>query len=174
MIFGAGPDAEPLARLGWELGFTVTVADVRAAFLTPERFPHVRLIAAHFSRFHEAVALHHRSYAVIMNHHLERDRESLRFALGSGAACIGALGPRSRFQKLLDGLREHGIVPDPAQVASVRSPVGLALGAESPEEIALSILGEILAIQRGSDGGFLAGREGSLHRPSATSALARS
>jgi xanthine/CO dehydrogenase XdhC/CoxF family maturation factor len=59
-------------------------------------------------------------------------------------------------------------------VARVRSPVGLALGAESPEEIALSILGEILAIQRGFDGGFLAGREGSLHRSSGTSALARS
>ena len=152
VIFGAGPDAEPLARLGWELGFTVTVVDARAAFLTPERFPHAVLISAHFSRFHEALALHRRSYAVIMNHHLERDRESLRFALESGAAYIGALGPRSRFQKLLGGLHEQGVVLDPAQVARVHSPVGLALGAESPEEIAVSIMGEILAIQRGFDG----------------------
>ena len=174
VIFGAGPDAEPLARLGWELGFAVTVVDVRAAFLTHERFPHARLIAAHFSGFHETLALHHRSYAVIMNHHLERDRESLRFALGSSAAYIGALGPRSRFQKLLGGLRDHGVVLDPAHVARVHSPVGLALGAESPEEIAVSIMGEILAIQRGFDGGFLAGRDASLHRSSETSALARS
>ena len=174
VVFGAGPDAEPLARLGWELGFAVTVVDVRAAFLTHERFPHARLIAEHFSRFHERLALHRRSYAVIMNHHLERDRESLRFALGSSAAYIGALGPRSRFQKLLGGLRDHGVVLDPAQVARVRSPVGLALGAESPEEIAISIIGEILATQRGFDGGFLAGRDGSLHRSSDTSAFARS
>jgi xanthine/CO dehydrogenase XdhC/CoxF family maturation factor len=174
VIFGAGPDAEPLARLGWELGFRVTVVDIRAAFLTRERFPHATLIPAHFSRFHEALVLHPRSCAVIMNHHLERDRESLRFALESRAAYIGALGPRSRFQKLLGGLREQGVVLDPAQVSRVRSPVGLALGAESPEEIAVSILSEILAIQRGFDGGFLAGRDGSLHRSSDSSAFARS
>jgi xanthine/CO dehydrogenase XdhC/CoxF family maturation factor len=174
VIFGAGPDAEPLARQGWELGFTVTVVDVRAAFLTHERFPHARLMSAHFSRFHEALVLHQRSYAVIMNHHLERDRESLRFALESGAAYVGALGPRSRFQKLLGGLHEQGVVLDPAQVARVHSPVGLALGAESPEEIAVSIMGEILAIQRGFDGGFLAGCDGSLHRSSESSAFARS
>jgi xanthine dehydrogenase accessory factor len=174
VIFGAGPDAEPLARLGWELGFAVTVVDVRPAFLTHDRFPHAALIPAHFSRFHEALVLHQRSYAVIMNHHLERDRESLRFALESGAAYVGALGPRSRFQKLLGGLHEQGAVLDPAQVARVHSPVGLALGAESPEEIAVSIMGEILAIQRGFDGGFLAGRDGSLHRSSESSAFARS
>ncbi len=174
VIFGAGPDAEPLARLGWELGFTVTLVDVRAAFLTRERFPHAALIPAHFSRFHDALVLHQRSCVVIMNHHLERDRESLRFALESRSAFIGALGPRSRFQKLVGGLREQGVVLDPANLSRVRSPIGLALGAESPEEIAVSILGEILAIQRGFDGGFLAGRDGSLHRSSDRSALARS
>lgn len=174
VIFGAGRDAEPLARLGWELGFTVTVVDVRAAFLTRERFPHATLLSAHSSGFHEALALHQRSYAVIMNHHLERDRASLCFALESRAAYIGALGPRSRFHKLLSGLREQGVALDPATVSRVRSPVGLALGAESPEEIAVSILSEILAIQRGFDGGFLAGRDGALHRASDSRTFARS
>jgi xanthine/CO dehydrogenase XdhC/CoxF family maturation factor len=174
VIFGAGPDAEPLARLGWELGFTVSVVDVRSAFLTGQRFPHAVLIPAHFSRFRETVVLHPRSFAVIMNHHLERDGESLRFALESPAAYIGALGPRSRFQKLLNGLHERGVVPDRAILSRVRSPVGLALGAESPEEIAVSIMGEILATQHGFDGGFLAGRDGALHRSSDRSAFARS
>lgn len=174
VIFGAGPDAEPLTRLGWELGFTVTVVDAREAFLTADRFPHAALVSAHFSRFHEAVVLHERSFGVIMNHHLERDRQSLRFALGSSAAYIGVLGPRSRFQKLLAALREEGVVLDAASVSRVRSPVGLALGAESPEEIAVSILGEMLAIQRGFDGGVLTGRDGRLHRSPETSALARS
>jgi xanthine/CO dehydrogenase XdhC/CoxF family maturation factor len=174
VIFGAGPDAEPLARLGWELGFTVSVVDVRAAFLTSERFPQASLISAHFSRFRDALVLHERSFIVIMNHHLERDRESLRFALESRAAYIGALGPRSRFQKLLAGLHQRAVVLDPANVSRVRSPIGLALGAESPEEIAVSIMGEILAIQRGFEGGFLAGREGGLHRSSDRSAFARS
>jgi xanthine/CO dehydrogenase XdhC/CoxF family maturation factor len=174
VIFGAGPDAEPLARLGWELGFTVIVVDAREAFLTADRFPHAALVSAHFNRFHEAVVLRERSFGVIMNHHLERDRESLRFALGSPAAYIGVLGPRSRFNTLLAALREQGIVLDPTIVSRVHSPVGLALGAESPEEIAVSILGEMLAIQRGFDGGFLAGRDASLHRSPETSALARS
>jgi xanthine/CO dehydrogenase XdhC/CoxF family maturation factor len=174
VIFGAGPDAEPLARLAWELGFAVVVVDVREAFLTADRFPHAALIPAHFSRFDRAVAIHARSFVVIMNHHLERDRESLRFALGSPAAYIGALGPRSRFEKLLGALRSEGVVLDPDAVARVRSPVGLALGADSPEEIAVSVLGEMLAVERGFDGGFLTGREGGLHRSSDTSALARS
>jgi xanthine/CO dehydrogenase XdhC/CoxF family maturation factor len=174
VIFGAGSDTEPLAAQGWELGFAISIVDVREAFLTPERFPHAALIPCHFSRFHEAVQLTRRSFVVIMNHHLERDREALRFALESQAPYVGVLGPRSRFQRLLAGLEAEGLVPDSSVLSRVRSPIGLALGAETPEEIALSILGEMLALQRGFDGGFLAGRETSLHRSSETSPIARS
>jgi xanthine/CO dehydrogenase XdhC/CoxF family maturation factor len=173
-IFGAGSDAEPIARLAWELGFTVTVVDAREAFLTAERFPHATLVAAHYSEFRDRVRLGPRTSAVIMNHHLERDRECLRFALASPAPYIGALGPRTRFQKLLDALRASGAVPDADALARVRSPIGLALGAETPEEVALSVVGEILALQRGFDGGFLNGRGESLHRPAAQRAWARS
>lgn len=164
VVFGAGADAEPLASQAWDLGFAVTVVDVRGAFLTSDRFPHAALVSAHYSRFKELVSLTTRSFVVIMNHHLERDREALRFSLESPAPYIGALGPRSRYQKLLTALKADGYVPDPEALSRVRSPVGLALGAETPEEIAVSILGEILALQRGFDGGFLAGRETSLHR----------
>ena len=174
VIFGAGHDAVPLARGGWDLGCAVTVVDVREAFLSAERFPRVELIAAHFSRFAESVSLGPRSFAVAMNHHLERDRESLRFALESEAPYIGVLGPRSRLQKLLDALEADGYVPDAAGLGRVRNPVGLALGAETAEEISVSILGEILALQREFDGGFLTGRETSLHRSAATRLLARS
>ena len=76
-----------------------------------------------------------------MNHHVERDRESLRFALDSEAAYIGVLGPRSRYQKLLAGLAAQGYVPSASSLSRVRSPVGLSLGAETPEEVAVSILG---------------------------------
>jgi xanthine/CO dehydrogenase XdhC/CoxF family maturation factor len=174
VMFGAGYDAVPLARQGWELGFEVKVVDVRDAFLNAERFPHATLIPAHFSRFGELVALGERTFVVIMNHHLERDRESLGFSLVSRAPYIGVLGPRSRFQKLLSGLKADGFVPDAGALARVRSPVGLALGAETPEEIAISIMAEILALLRGFDGGFLHGRETSLHRPAESSVLARS
>jgi xanthine/CO dehydrogenase XdhC/CoxF family maturation factor len=166
-IFGAGADAEPLVRQAWDLGFDVTVVDVREAFLTAERFPRASLVQAHFSRFQEAVRLTARSSIVVMNHHLERDREALRFALRSPAPFIGVLGPRPRFERLMDGLRAEGFLPDASALARVRSPVGLALGAETPEEIAVSILGEILALQRGFDGGFLTGRGSGLHRAAA-------
>jgi xanthine/CO dehydrogenase XdhC/CoxF family maturation factor len=163
VLFGAGHDVVPLADQAWALGFRVTVVDVREAFLQAERFPHATMVAAHFTRFAEAVPLTANSYVVTMNHHLERDREALRFALDSPAPYVGVLGPRSRLQKLLDGLAAGGYVADPGALARVRSPVGLALGAETPEEIAVSILAEILAVQRGFEGGFLTGREASLH-----------
>jgi xanthine dehydrogenase accessory factor len=174
VIFGAGQDAAPLAEHAWELGFAVTVVDVRDAFLSAGRFPHATLVASHFSRFNETVLVDSRSFVVVMNHHLERDWESLRFALASEAQYIGVLGPRTRYQKLLAGLDAQGYRPSAARLGRVRSPVGLALGAETPEEIALSIAGEILAIRRGFDGGFLSGREASLHRPLSMSLRARS
>jgi xanthine/CO dehydrogenase XdhC/CoxF family maturation factor len=174
VVFGAGADVAPLAALGVELGFEVVVVDVRDAFLSAARFPGVSRVCSHFSRFAELVALDARSYVVVMNHHLERDAESLRFALESEVPYIGVLGPRSRYFKLLDGLERQGYSPTMAAKLRVRSPVGLALGAEAPEEIAVSILGEILAIQRGFAGGFLNGREASLHRPAVSRSMARS
>jgi xanthine dehydrogenase accessory factor len=173
-MFGAGYDAVPIARLAWTLGFAVTVVDARDAFLTAERFGGASLACAHFSQFAERVTLGPGSFALIMNHHVERDLESLRFSLESDAAYIGVLGPRSRYDRLLAGLAKQGYVPDPAKAARVRSPVGLSLGAETPEEVAISILGELLAIRRGFDGGFLSGSVGSLHRPDDRRLLASS
>ena len=92
VIFGAGFDAEPLARLGWELGFAVTVVDAREAFLTADRFPRATLVSAHFGRFADAIRLSARSLVVIMNHHLERDRECLRFALAPRRPSSGCSG----------------------------------------------------------------------------------
>ncbi len=174
VVFGANSDAEPLVRYAWDLGFFVTVVDVRDAFLSPDRFPNATLVSSHFSRFEETVRLTGRSSVVIMNHHIERDRESLRFALQSGAAYVGLLGPRTRFDRLVSALATEGFTPGAAALSRVRNPLGLAIGAETPEEIALSILGEILALQRSFDGGFLAGRTASLHRPRSSSAFARS
>ena len=128
VIFGAGHDAAPVAQLAWTLGFAVTVVDVRETFLTKERFGSATRVCAHFSRFAEHVALGPGSFSLIMNHHVERDQESLRFSLESEAAYIGVLGPRSRYDKLLAGLAEQGYVPDPTRAARVRSPVGSRWG----------------------------------------------
>jgi xanthine/CO dehydrogenase XdhC/CoxF family maturation factor len=174
VIFGAGQDAAPVAQLAWMLGFSVTVVDVREAFLATNRFPGATLTCAHFSQFADRVKPRSGAFMLVMNHHVERDQESLRFSLESDAAYIGVLGPRSRYEKLLAGLAAQGYTPDPSMIARVRSPVGLSLGAETPHEVAVSILGEILAIRRGFEGGFLSGSVRSLHRPEDRRFLARS
>lgn len=157
IIFGAGHDAAPVTRLAWTLGFAVTVVDVRDALLTTERFGRATLICAHFADFAERVSLPQGSFALVMNHHLERDLESLRFTLESEAGYVGVLGPRARYDRLLAELAQSGYVPAAARADRVRSPVGLAIGAETPDEIATSIVGELLAVCRGVDGGFLNG-----------------
>jgi xanthine dehydrogenase accessory factor len=165
VIFGAGHDASPVARLAWTLGFAVTVVDAREAFLAADRFPGAALVCAHFSQFADRVKARAGAFMLVMNHHVERDQESLRFSLESDAAYIGVLGPRSRYDQLLAGLAAQGYAPDPSKTARVRSPVGLALGAETPQEVSVAILGEMLAIRRGFEGGFLSGSVRSLHRP---------
>jgi xanthine/CO dehydrogenase XdhC/CoxF family maturation factor len=168
IVFGAGLDAVPLARQAWALGMSVSVVDARGAWLKPEAFPNANLVLAHFTEFAARVPIRPGSFIVVMNHHVERDRESLRFALESRAAYIGVLGPRVRFLKLLDGLGAEGCRPTAASLSRVRSPVGLSVGAETPEEVALSILAEILAVRRGCAGGFLDGSTGRLHEPEPT------
>jgi xanthine dehydrogenase accessory factor len=173
-IFGAGDDAIPVAHLAWTLGFAVTLIDSREAFLTRERFPSATLVCAHFSQFAQRVNLRAGSFVLLMNHNVERDQESLRYSLESNAAYIGVLGPRSRYEMLLAGLARGRYVPDSSKLSRVRSPVGLSLGAEAPQEIAVSILGEMLALRHGFSGGFLNGSVGSLHRPEDSRLVARS
>jgi xanthine dehydrogenase accessory factor len=165
VIFGANPDVAPLAHEAWTLGFAVTIVDVRSAYLTQDQFPHAKLVLAHFNEFPGAVPLGSETAVLVMNHHIERDEESLRYALESDASYIGVLGPRSRYLMLLENLGAKGYVPSPSQLARVHSPVGLAIGAETPREIAVSILGELIAVSRGFRGGLLSGSEGRVHAP---------
>jgi xanthine/CO dehydrogenase XdhC/CoxF family maturation factor len=109
-----------------------------------------------------------------MNHHLERDRQALAFSLTARAAYVGVLGPRPRFERLLADLARGGLVPSASALALVYSPVGLSLGAETPEEVAVSILAEVLAVRRGFGGGFLRGTRASLHHAPDSRAMARS
>ena len=165
VVFGANSDAVPLARQAWALGFSVTMVDTRSAYLTSDRFPTARLLAAHHTQFRAAVPLAPGAFVLVMNHHLERDEESLRYALDSDAAYVGVLGPLARYRKLLSGLAAKGYKPTAAMLARVHSPVGLSIGAETPEEVAVSILAEMLAVRRGFEGGSLSGFPGSLHAP---------
>jgi xanthine dehydrogenase accessory factor len=174
VVFGAGQDAVPLARHAWSLGYAVTIVDPRTSYLQPALFPGARLVASAFDQLDSAVAIGPESLVVVMSHHMDRDRDALRLCLAAGPAYIGVLGPRARFERLLADLARDGTTPSADVLARVYSPVGLSLGAETPEEVALAVLAEMLAVRRGFQGGFLSGQTGSLHRPAATRAAARS
>ncbi|WP_102127318.1 XdhC family protein [Deinococcus planocerae] len=162
VIYGAGHDAQPLAAQAHALGYTVHVIDPRPAYLTPGRFPGATLHSLAPEDL-SAFTPGERAHLIVMNHHLDRDRVCLAHALRSGAPYVGILGPRSRAEDLLRALEAEGVTLTPEQLARLRSPIGLRLGAEAPEEVALSILGELMAWRRGYDGGFLSGHAGRIH-----------
>lgn len=162
VLYGAGHDAIPLATQAHALGYDVHVIDPRDAYLTPGRFPGATLhdlAPEDLSAFTPTG----RAHLVIMNHHLDRDRVCLAHALRSGAPYVGVLGPRSRARDLLAALEAEGETFTPEQLARLRSPIGLRLGAEAPEEVAMSILAELMAWRRGYDGSFLSGHDGRIH-----------
>ncbi|MEH7375861.1 XdhC family protein [Neobacillus drentensis] len=165
IIFGAGHDAIPLSKLSLQLGFKTTVVDPRPAYATTERFPGAEIISVDAEKYRSHVVIGPRTYTVIMNHHLERDQASLEFALNSDSPYVGVLGPRSRCNKILDSIQMR----DEQPLSQLHNPIGLDIGAESSEEIALSILSEILAVRNGHAGGFLRSRKGiesnRIHQP---------
>ncbi|MBB3125657.1 xanthine dehydrogenase accessory factor [Paenibacillus rhizosphaerae] len=139
-LFGAGPDAKPLASFAAAAGFTVTVADWRAALCDRSFFPDAHTL---LDGFPEETAGQIRwtpnDYVVIMTHHFRRDRDLIRILSGHNLAYVGLLGSKRRTQRLLEGgsLPEHW-----------HAPVGLPIGADGPEEIAISIVAELIQVYR--------------------------
>lgn len=155
MIFGAGHDAMPVAQLSVNLGLPTTVVDPRPGYNTAERFPHAtRLLVDPGTCSHELM-IDKRTYVVIMNHHLERDQAALKSALSSEAPYVGLLGPRSRRERMMEALGKSGSSFTERQLARLCNPIGLDIGADTAEEIAVSILAEIIAKRSGHEGGLL-------------------
>jgi xanthine dehydrogenase accessory factor len=156
VIFGAGAEGPPLARGALGLGWDVTVIDQRPALLHPARWPEgVERITADAERAVRAVDLQPDDFCILMTHHFERDRQLLRDLLAGRPRYIGVLGPRARTNLLLSGLQLT-----PADASRIASPLGLDLGGEGPEAIALSALAELEAVRWGRSGGRLTDRTG--------------
>lgn len=146
VIFGAGDDAQPLARLAHELGWHVTVADPRAAFATAERFPTATaLVVGPATELATRVAPPADALSVVMTHHYVHDVPLLRTLLPRPLAYLGLLGPKKRGERILADLARDGLVLTPEMRARLHAPVGLDLGADSPEQVALAILAEMQA-----------------------------
>jgi len=164
VILGAGDDARPLARLARDLAWRVTVADPRPAFATPERFPEADTVLV--LRPEEAagrIACDRHTFAVIMTHHYVHDAPFLAALLPCELAYLGLLGPRKRAERLLGELEAKGLAITPAMRARLHAPVGLDLGGDTPEAVALSMLSEMQSVLHARDAGPLRDRPGPIH-----------
>ncbi len=154
LIFGAVHVAQPLSRFAKALGFEVIVSDARAKLATAERFPDAdRIIQAWPEETLEQVTILPNTYVAILSHDPKFDEPALVGTLNTPAAYIGAIGSRSTNEDRRKRLAEAGMSQE--QIARMRAPIGLDIGAATPEEMAISILGEIIALRRGRSGGSL-------------------
>jgi xanthine dehydrogenase accessory factor len=157
VVFGATHVAMPLVEMARVLGLRTVVVDGRERFATRERFPGVdELIVGMPSEIAERLTLGPQSLVVLLSHDYKYDLPVLRAVLASESAYVGCLGSARRGRAMLDFLAEQGV--SPAQLARVRIPVGLDIGARSAPEIALSVLAEALAVTRGRPGGAMRDR----------------
>jgi len=160
VIFGADQDAVPVARMAGRLGWRTTVVDSRAGLATPARFPGATTLVCPPERAVERVRLDERTAALIMMHQYVWDMELLRTVLASPAPYVGVLGPRARTEGLL---RHLGATAAERARGRLYAPVGLDIGAETSEEIALAIVAEVQAVFAGRAGGSLRDRRGPIH-----------
>ncbi len=161
LLFGAGYDALPLIDFAKEIGWRVTAIDHRTAFANERRLPEAdEVIVSNSEDLPDEIFADENSVAVIMTHNYDRDREILRRLMNSECQYIGALGPKKRTEKLLAEIGERF---NEAQLAKLYAPVGLDIGADTPETIALSIIAEIQAVLSNRKGGFLRERCGSIY-----------
>lgn len=161
-LVGAGPDAVPLAAAGGAQGWEVSVCDHRPALLQAARFPGAMLRPGEPEAALAGLATDARTAVVVMTHHYERDRRALGVLARRPPAYLGVLGPRARTMRILGELAAAGM-PLEAARGALHAPVGLALGAETAEEIAVAIVAEIIARFRGGRGGALRDREAPIH-----------
>jgi xanthine dehydrogenase accessory factor len=145
-VVGAVHIAQPLSHMAAMSGFSVVVIDPRTAFATGERFPGLHLVTAWPDEALADLPLDRRTAVVTLTHDPKLDDPALLAALGAPCFFIGALGSRKTHAARCERLRAHGI-PD-AQIARIRGPVGLAIGAISPAEIAVSIMAELITTLR--------------------------
>ena len=144
VIFGAGEDARPLVRLAKEVGWHVTVVDSRPAYATASRFPKADLVVnTPANQATIQLVPDNSGFAVIMTHRYSEDLALLRQLLHQPITYLGLLGPRKRTDRLLGQLRTEGFAPSEPMLAKLHAPIGLDLGGNTPETVALAIMAEM-------------------------------
>lgn len=166
LVFGAIDFAAAVARIGAFLGFRVTVCDARPIFATPQRFPDAHEVVVDWPHRYlqsqiDAGLIDQRTVICVLTHDPKFDVPLLSVALTLDVAYIGAMGSRRTHSDRLDRLREEGL--NDTEIARLASPIGLDLGARTPEETAVSIAAEIIARQWSGGGQPLSAMDGAIH-----------
>ncbi|MFE7930577.1 XdhC family protein [Streptomyces sp. NPDC057456] len=167
IVFGAIDFASALVRVGKFLNYRVTVCDARPVFATEARFPEADEIVVEWPhRYLERTRVDARTVLCVLTHDAKFDVPLLRLALRLPVAYVGAMGSRRTHLDRNARLREVGVTE--LELARLRSPIGLDLGARTPEETALSIAAEIVADRRGGSGVPLTGAHTPIHHDAAS------
>ncbi|HEY1176133.1 MAG TPA: XdhC/CoxI family protein [Phytomonospora sp.] len=167
IVFGAIDFASALVRIGRFLGYRVTVCDARPVFATKARFPEADEIVVEWPHHYlERTPVDGRTVLCVLTHDAKFDVPLLRLALRLPVAYVGAMGSRRTHLDRNERLREVGVTE--MELARLRSPIGLDLGARTPEETALSIASEIVANRRGGTGASLTGAHTPIHHDTAS------
>ena len=157
VIYGAGHVAKPTADMAAQLGFEVTVVDDRDDWNTPERFPRATRVVADPRAHARALATGAHTWVLVTTHAHALDQDLVELLLPRPLAWIGLIGSRTKATRFFLRLRAAGM--DETLFARLRVPVGLDLGAETPEEIAVSIVGELVQVRRGGTAATMADRK---------------
>ena len=164
IIVGAGNDALPLVEMATILGWQTTVIDGRSTHANKQRFAKAKqVIVGKPAEAIKQIKIDERTFVVLMTHNYNYDLDMMRQLLQQNCRYIGSLGPKKRLQRMLDELREQGVTITNEQRMAIYGPIGLDLGAETAEEIALSVMAEIKAVLSGRQGGFLRDRLDWIH-----------
>ncbi len=164
IVIGAGNDVIPLVAMAEIMGWETTVIDGRPAYAKKERFsPSCQVLVSKPEKVLEQIPIDKQTVFLLMTHNYNYDMATLLQLLQRNVVYVGMLGPKKKLERMLGEWNEQGIHLTKEQLASVHSPVGLDIGAETSEEIALSILSEIKAVLNGKQGLSLHSNTGTIH-----------
>jgi xanthine dehydrogenase accessory factor len=164
VIAGAGNDVQPLVDIAVLLGWEVIVCDGRATHATTKRFPETKqTFVVKPEQFLDNIQIDDQTFFVLMTHDYKYDLAVLKLLLKRDCKYIGILGPKSKLNRMLDDLSSEGIVLSEEQLDCIYGPIGLDIGAETSEEIALSIIAEIKAVMSGKTGTSLKYKTQKIH-----------